>query len=171
MGSEMCIRDSGMYVMPGTHSKWLSVKDGGIEDYKTYMTGEIFGVIKAHTILGTLMAESEGSTEGFRLGALEGLNAGADLLHNLFHVRTMPLFGKISEDMTADYLSGMLIGAEIASGTSGFDGDVVTIVARGDLVDRYEAALELAGMKSRRAPDDIVARGHYEIAKSAGLLT
>lgn len=161
----------GMYVMPGTHSKWLTVKDGGIEDYKTYMTGEIFGVIKAHTILGTLMAESEGSDEGFRLGALEGLKAGADLLHNLFHVRTMPLFGKISEEMTADYLSGMLIGAEIASGTSGFDRDVVTIVARGDLADRYEAALELAGMKSRRAPGDIVARGHYEIAKSAGLLT
>ncbi|MFY0681677.1 MAG: 2-dehydro-3-deoxygalactonokinase [Thalassovita sp.] len=161
----------GMYVMPGTHSKWLTVKDGAIDDYKTYMTGEMFGVIKDHTILGTLMNGEATDDAGFRIGVKEGFSAGPDLLHNLFHVRTMPLFGKISEERTADYLSGMLIGAEIASGVREFEGDLVTIVARGDLADRYEVALEIAGMKSRRAPENIVARGHFEIAKSAGMLS
>ncbi len=161
----------GIYVIPGTHSKWLTVKDGGIEDYKTYMTGEIFGVITAHTILGTLMKDGDFSEDGFRLGVNEGLSVGGDLLHNLFHVRTMPLFGKISEDMTADYLSGILIGAEIASGTRDLDSSVVTIVSREDLADRYEIALACAGLESRRAQDNCCARGHYEIAVSAGLLS
>ncbi|WP_164659561.1 2-dehydro-3-deoxygalactonokinase [Tropicibacter sp. Alg240-R139] len=161
----------GIYVLPGTHSKWLVVKDGGIEDYKTYMTGELFAALKGHTILGTLMKDGEFSEEGFRIGVNEGLSAAGDLLNTLFHVRTMPLFEKISAEMAADYLSGMLIGAEISSGSSDIEAGQVTIVGRGDLADRYEIALSVAGHSSRRAPSNICARGHFEIAKSAGLLS
>ncbi|WP_282159345.1 2-dehydro-3-deoxygalactonokinase [Shimia thalassica] len=161
----------GLYVLPGTHSKWLVVENGGIEDYKTYMTGELFGAIKNHTILGTFMEEGPFNKEGFVIGVNAGLSAGADLLHTLFHVRTMPLFDKITPEMTADYLSGMLIGAEIASGTAGGGDQPVTLVGRGDLTDRYEIALSIAGRESRRAPENICARGHFEIAKSAGLLS
>lgn len=162
----------GTFVLPGTHSKWMIVADGRIKDYTTYMTGEVFGALRSHTILGTLMTDSRFDPDGFQLGVKAGLSTGSNLLHDLFRVRTLPLFGKISEDMTADYLSGMLIGAEIAAAASELaELESVTIVGRGDLSDRYETALSLAGVESQRAPDDIAARGHYLIAKSAGLLS
>ena len=162
----------GVFVMPGTHSKWITVCDGRIEDYATYMTGEIFGVLRYHTILGTLMVDGGFSERGFQAGVVAGLNAGANLLHTLFHVRTMPLFHKITEDMVADYLSGMLIGSEIQATKSNMSvRGPVTIVGRDDLADRYEIALQVSGLDSQRAPNDIVARGHFAIAKSAGLLT
>lgn len=163
---------AGMFVMPGTHSKWISVSDARIDDYATYMTGEIFAALRGHTILGTLMKDAAFQEEGFRMGVASGLRAGAGLLHNLFHVRTMPLFGRIPEEMTADYLSGILIGSEIGAATSALAPDtVVTIVGRNDLADRYGIALEVAGFTSTGAPENIVAQGHFEIAQSAGMLS
>ena len=49
--------------------------------------------------------------------------------------------------------------------------ETITIVGRSDLADRYEIALKKIGLGSRRAPNDIVARGHFLIARSAGLLS
>ncbi len=162
----------GVCVAPGTHSKWIAVADGRIEDFATYMTGELFAALRTGTILGALMSDGPFSEAGFRMGAEAGLNGADDLPHRLFHVRTLPLFGRIGQDMAADYLSGMLIGAEVrAAAGRGVQGGEATIVGRGDLADRYALALELAGLKSRRAPEDAAARGHFLIAQAAGLLS
>jgi 2-dehydro-3-deoxygalactonokinase len=162
----------GTYVLPGTHSKWILVENNRIVDYSTYMTGEIYGALRSHTILRTLMEEGSFNEEGFRRGVTSGLAAGINLLHELFHVRTLPLFGKISGDMVADYLSGMLIGVELKAASEAFGKDsAITIIGRGDLADRYELGLELAGLSCRKAPENIVARGHFLIAKSAGILS
>ena len=79
--------------------------------------------------------------------------------------------GKISKGDTADYMSGLLIGAEIAAATGEADDfGTLTIVGRSDLSDRYEIALGVAGIKCRPAPGDVVAKGHFLIARAAGLL-
>lgn len=161
----------GTFVMPGTHSKWVTVADGKIVDFSTYMTGEIFAALKDHTILGTLMTDDGFSEEAFAIGANAGLEGSSNLLHSLFHVRTLPLMGKIPKVATAGYLSGLLIGTEISAATrNGADVGAVTIVGRNDLSERYEVALRLAGLECRHAPDDIVAKGHFLIAREAGLV-
>ncbi|WP_424934420.1 2-dehydro-3-deoxygalactonokinase [Amaricoccus macauensis] len=163
---------AGCFVMPGTHSKWVEVDGGRIENFATYMTGDIFAALRDHTILKALMAEMSFQKDGFSLGVSSGLSAGCNLLHRLFHVRSLPLFNKIPAEMSADYLSGLLIGAEIAGGQTSMTGEgPVTIVGRSDLADRYEIALDIAGRESRRAENDIVARGHFVIARTAGLIT
>ena len=163
----------GVFVMPGTHSKWIVVRNGQIVDYWTYMTGEVFGVLCQHTILGTLMKDGPFSEQGFRKGVEAGRKAGSNLLNYLFHVRTLPLFDKMPEDMVADYLSGMLIGAEIQGIAPGLSLNEtgVTSVGSSDLVNRYEIALQVFGLKSQRAPEDIVAGGHFAIASAAGLIS
>ena len=163
--------NDGAFVMPGTHSKWVQVANGRIVDFSTYMTGEIFAALKGHTILGTLMTGDDFNEEAFEMGVAKGLDARANLLHNLFQVRTLPLMGKIPKAATADYMSGMMIGTEIAAATRDIsDIGTITIVGRSDLSDRYERALHIAGFACRRAPDDIVAKGHFLIARAAGLL-
>ncbi|MBO6552078.1 MAG: 2-dehydro-3-deoxygalactonokinase [Roseitalea sp.] len=171
IGASALGMSDGVFVMPGTHSKWIRVVDGRIEDYATYMTGEIFSALRGHTILGALIEDGPFSAEGFKQGVTAGLKERSSLLHDLFHVRTLPLMGKIAPTMVADYLSGLLIGAEISAGADRGNKDGrVTIIGRNDLADRYETALGIAGVDSRRAPDDIVAMGHFLIARSAGLL-
>ncbi len=162
----------GICVMPGTHSKWVTVRDGQIEEFETVMSGEVFEALRSHTILGKLMIDSTFSEAGFREGVLAGLDAGLKLLQSLFRVRTLPLFGKINEEEVADYLSGMLIGAEINGAVSGqVIDDPITIIGRGDLTERYAIALEVSGQKISRVPEDIAARGYFAIAAAAGLMS
>ena len=161
----------GVFVLPGTHSKWITVQNSQIEDYSTFMTGDIFAALRQHTILGALIEEGPFNQQAFKMGCGVGLAEGSNLLHDLFGVRTLPLFDKIDGNMVADYLSGLLIGAELQGADVASIKEIVTIVGRDDLADRYEIALGVAGLKSKRAPDDIVAKGHFLIAKAAGLLS
>lgn len=171
IGAQAFGLSDGMFVMPGTHSKWISVSGGLIEDFATYMTGEVFAALKAHTILGTLIEDGPFNPEGFAQGVRAGLLETSNLLHDLFHVRTVPLLGQMDGAAVADFLSGMLIGSEIkAAQLRGDTRGSVTIIGRSDLVDRYEAALKSAGIPCERAPDDIVAKGHFLIAKAAEII-
>jgi len=161
----------GDFVLPGTHSKWVRVSGGRIVNFATFMTGEIFAALLDHTILGTLAVKGPFLRKGFDLGVAAGVRDGASLLHDLFHARTLPLMGRIEGGMVADYVSGMLIGAEIAAAKARGDAtSEITLIGRSDLADRYEVALHAAGIGTKRAPDDIVAGGHLRIARSAGLI-
>ena len=161
----------GNCVMPGTHSKWVTIRDGRIVNFETFMSGEVFEALRSHTILGKLMNDSAFSEDGFRQGVAAGLDAGAKLLHTLFHVRTLPLFEKIEENKVEDYLSGILVGAEIQGVISSRSiDDPITIIGRDDLADRYAIALQVSGLQSIRAPEDIASRGYFAIAKAARLL-
>ena len=171
IGSAALGLSDGVFVMPGTHSKWVHVALGKIQDFATYMTGEVFASLKDHTILGTLMEMSDFDLSAFQKGVSAAQDRRANLLHDLFHVRTLPLMGKLKETETADFLSGLLIGTEIVAALKKNEAKRVTIVGRNDLADRYEIALQSVGISCQRAPDDIAAKGHFLIAQAAGLLT
>lgn len=161
----------GLFVMPGTHSKWVRVADGEIIDFSTCMTGEVFSALKEHTILGALMKEGGFDEGAFVAGVKAGFADASKLLLSLFHVRTMPLMGKISEKAAADYMSGLLIGTEIvAAMDEEEDPGMITIIGRSDLSNRYETALRSTGHRCGRAPENIAAKGHFEIAQAAGIL-
>lgn len=171
IGSAALGLSDGIFVMPGTHSKWVHVALGKIQDFATYMTGEVFASLKDHTILGTLMEMSDFDLSACQKGVSAAQDRRANLLHDLFHVRTLPLMGKLKETETVDFLSGLLIGTEIVAALKKNEAKRVTIVGRNDLTDRYEIALQAVGISCQRAPDDIAAKGHFLIAQAAGLLT
>ena len=159
----------GLFLLPGTHSKWAYATGGRIASFRTFMTGEVFGALKDHTILGRLMtagSDAEGFARGVREGAAVG-SAGA-LLNRMFATRTYGLMDKLSGAALSDYLSGLLIGAEIAEATRRSKG-AVTIIASPALAQRYTDALGLLGHQSTLAPDDCVAAGHWRLACAAGL--
>ncbi|RVU38227.1 2-dehydro-3-deoxygalactonokinase [Hwanghaeella grinnelliae] len=167
---------AGLFVMPGTHSKWISVCEGNLDRFDTYMTGEVFAVLKEHSILGRLMETGGGPmTGGFERGVSARLDSEASLLRHIFSSRTLALFDRLEPGEIADYLSGLLIGEEVRSAMRDFDGkddgdSSVTIVGSGALTDRYRVALALAGITAAPAPEDAAARGHFSIARQAGLI-
>jgi 2-dehydro-3-deoxygalactonokinase len=164
-------RQDGLFLLPGTHSKWAEVSGGRIVSFRTFMTGEVFGALKDHTILGRLMRAGASGSEGFARGVREGaaLGSAGALLNRLFATRTYGLMDRLADTALAGYLSGLLIGAEVAEATRQAS-STVTIVASAVLAQRYADALRQLGHESTLAPEDCVAAGHWRIARAAGMI-
>jgi len=165
-------KDDGLFLLPGTHSKWAEVHGGRIVSFRTFMTGEVFGALKDHTILGRLMRDSElPDSHAFIRGLSEGMrleSAGA-LLNRIFATRTYGLMDRLADTGLSDYLSGLLIGVEVAEATRQTSA-AVTIVASPALALRYTDTFRVFGREHILAPPDCVAAGHWRIALAAGLI-
>ena len=159
----------GRFVLPGTHSKWLTVEDGRITGFRTYMTGAVFAALRRHTILGRLMEDGGHDADAFARGVDQGTSSPADLLHGLFATRTLGLFGDLRPDALASFLSGVLIGAELASARSWLGGDPVVVIGASGLTDLYLEALTAAGAKAEAGHADCVAAGLASLASTARL--
>ena len=163
--------DGGRFLLPGTHSKWVLAKGGLITGFNTYMTGEIYAALREHTILGRLMAESAGDAASFARGVADGAREGSPgaLLNRLFGVRTAGLFGEIAAADLPEYLSGLLIGAEI--GDAGRrDSRPVHVIASDALAERYRSAAAELGITAEIVPSDCIVDGWMAIARLAGLV-
>ena len=160
-------------VLPGTHSKWALVEGGRIVWFATFMTGEVFGVLKEHSILGRLMAGDAPDEAAFARGLGYARTGPGGLLKRLFSARTLGLFDRLPASAAASYLSGLLIGSEIAEALpclpAGELGEV-TVIGDSALAERYRAAIEAAGLRARTGAADASARGQLLIARAAGLL-
>lgn len=164
-------QNDGLYLLPGTHSKWAQVNGQSITSFKTFMTGELFSMLKKHSILAKLIDQEKPSDDAFAKGVKWRLKKPITLLHNLFSVRTFPLFEQIDAEHIAEYLSGLLIADEILGAFDQLDKQsTVTVIGRDELATRYFKALQVIGIKATVVDQSMVAIGHYEIAKMRGLI-
>ena len=162
---------SDCLVLPGTHSKWATVEAGRIVGFATYMTGEVYATLKAHSILGRMMTGDAADPAGFAQGvaaARDDAGPPGRLLHRIFSARTLALLDRLAPHQTAGYLSGLLIGAEIVAAAP--PAGEVTIVANAGLAALYADAAAQLGIHVRLAPADCVAVGLLTLARAARLL-
>lgn len=109
---------TGLLCIPGTHSKWVNVEGGQVVRFSTYMRGELFAVLSAHSILVHALDAARAVTAqspAFRAGVTEAIAEPADLTAALFRVRAAQLLGFEQRSEGAARLSGLLIGMEIAA--------------------------------------------------------
>lgn len=108
---------------PGTHAKWALIEDGQLVRFQTAMTGEMFAVLTEHSVLRTdVPADDEAAFD-------EGVRAAGDgqaLAARLFSARARVVGDGAPASATASYLSGLLIGAEIAA--------LPSLLGAGDLI-------------------------------------
>lgn len=141
--------DAGIACLPGTHSKWVRLEDGRVEDFATVMTGELFSVLSRQSILRHSLGDRQAVSpaDGVFLRHVElGLSPKGGLAR-LFSVRAGSLLNGLTQDQAAAALSGLLIGTEIRDMAAlfGLSRGAVTIVGAGALGRLYAAALALAG--------------------------
>jgi len=167
----------GLFILPGTHSKWAWVEAGRIVAFVTYMTGELFAVLRGHSILGRMMPADGAMVHdaaAFADGARDGLSGGHELLHRLFGVRTRGLFGTLVPDAAPSFLSGLLIGAEVvaaqATGKIGHGASAAVLIGEATLCQRYADVLAMTGIATRRADADVTPRGLWRLARTAGMI-
>src|SRR5471032_2364566 len=73
--------------MPGTHVKWVAVEDGAVVQFQTALSGELFELLRKHSVLARDSGEVDGGCEAFALGLDYVRDSGTDLLHLLFSTR------------------------------------------------------------------------------------
>ena len=165
---------SSICVLPGTHSKWIWLDgQGDFQNFKTFMTGEIYSLLTQHSILGRLMEISESNDslnlDVFHRGVSLGIRGHAELMHSIFAARTAGLMGQLNATELPDFLSGILIGAEI--GSVSLDAvSKVHLLGEGGLCERYTQAFQQQGVSVVRVGENATTRGQWLLARAAGLV-
>ncbi|WP_293800946.1 2-dehydro-3-deoxygalactonokinase [uncultured Bosea sp.] len=143
----------GIACLPGTHSKWAEIRQGRITRFASFMTGEIYGLLRNDSILARL-AEAPSEADAVE-GAARGRAATArpgGLLNTAFAARTEVLAGRMAGGAVGPYLSALLVGQEIAGAEALFGrGQEIHLVADGALAESYGT-----GLRARNHPVRII---------------
>jgi 2-dehydro-3-deoxygalactonokinase len=178
IGATPRTESNSLFVLPGTHSKWVKVEQGRILDFRTFMTGELFSVLRSHSILGRLIQGEIHDVTAFERGvsvSAERANGSVvGIMASLFSVRSLGLFNQISGASLGSYLSGLLIGAEIRECIGlGFltERSTPILIGSPDLCNRYREALSIHGVHSEIELSEAAPAGLLSIARHAGVCT
>lgn len=163
--------------LPGTHCKWVTVRAGQIIHFLTFMTGEVYAALREHTILGrTMEAPTQPNDAAFARGVqVAGSQDGkTGVLSTIFSCRTLGLTGGLANTEQADYLSGVLIGHEVASLTalhSPQTSPLIVLCGESDLCRRYAQALEFYGFHGVQNAQHATEHGLWQLAMAASLVS
>ncbi|WP_429249403.1 2-dehydro-3-deoxygalactonokinase [Paraburkholderia sp. GAS333] len=165
--------------LPGTHAKWAVVQAGRIERFHTFMTGEVFAALREHTILGrTMVTPDRPDAEAFLHGVNIAREKGqAGVLATIFSARSLGLTGQLPGQKQPDYLSGLLIGHELAGldavlaqQQDSLAGQSLRLIGNEALCERYRLALAQFGCTQTELVKQATERGLWRVASQAGLV-
>jgi 2-dehydro-3-deoxygalactonokinase len=150
-------RGRHLLCLPGTHSKWVLMKEGVISEFLTAPTGEVFAVLQDHSVLVRDAPQAANSVGGdsFEQGLAEfNRFPQAQLLHRLFECRARRLSGELAPQAAAAFLSGLLIASDVAGALRALPqaiaGHTVHLIGSPELTALYARALEHHGYASAR---------------------
>lgn len=157
--------DDATLVLPGTHSKWVTVRGRRIEGFSTFMTGEFYALLRQHSILARTLAPQDGALDeaAFDQGVEHALTGGS-LLGTAFSTRTLSLFGRMAEQALPSYLSGLVIGEELRAQAPA--GGTVVVIGAPALTQRYKRALAQTGISTLNVGAEATWQGLWAISQT-----
>ncbi len=164
------LADDACVLMPGTHAKWVQLRHGAVAGFRTRMTGEVYALLRSHSVLARLMSSDD---TGWHADAFDaGVDAarrsdGGDLLGQLFAVRTLGLTQRWPATALSDHLSGLLIGHELVCGLRRAHGPLA-LVGEAALCERYVRALHVLGAAPACVRGNTAHAGLWQLGVQAG---
>ncbi len=139
---------SGVVCLPGTHSKWVKVRDGRVTAFQTFMTGELFALLSQQSVLRHGMQGDAGhlDQQAFDSGLQAGAGQAQRLVGALFGLRAEGLLAGLGPVAARSRLSGLLIGEELAALDERWRGQQVCVIGDGESAERYRHALDTLGV-------------------------
>ncbi len=137
-----CELTQGVVILPGTHSKWVELRDGAVASFATFMTGELNALIRTHSSVGALLKSPPNASDlpAFNLGVNYARAGAASWLHDLFVLRASVVSGHKREDEISTVLAGWLLGCEFAAGLSMYPNtNHVSLIASANVLPWYTA--------------------------------
>ena len=154
---------SGIICLPGTHCKWVRIALGQVQQFDTYLTGELFSIVRQHSILLHDLESGDVDVEqpAFAKGVSTGFEETTPLLTSLFRIRATSLL--LDRDPVANlaFLSGRVLGEELRSATRKIEKtEKIQLVGGSSLTKLYARALSLVGREvDLHSGDDLVRLG------------
>lgn len=136
----------GVFCLPGTHSKWVQIEGGKICEFKTFMTGELFGLLTQHSVLRFCTKSTEWDDAAFLKAVEATIFDPSGLTAKLFSLRSSSLLGGPSREVLRAQLSGLLIGAEIATMRKIWGNRDLVIIGNRENSRLYQRALAACGL-------------------------
>lgn len=156
---------TGVFVLPGTHSKWVQVRDGRVQSFATFMTGELYALLRQHSILARMMPDTDGALDDAAfLRGVQQAQASGSLLRSAFSARTLALFERLPAPSLPSYLSGLVIGEELRLRDAAPEG--VVLIGNPALTHRYALALQSLGCAARCLGPEATWRGLWAFAQT-----
>ena len=176
-GRQARIAEDGIAVLPGTHSKHVRLRHRQITGFRTYMTGELFDVLSAHSLLRASVQPTDGAPSITLLepAAREAFVAGvrassvSGLAGSLFQTRVRTVLQNVPSTVNRWFLSGLLIGSELVDLLAQEPDAPVLLAASEPLNVAYRAAFEILGVGDKLSvlpPEEMSlasVRGHHAL--------
>jgi len=139
-----------VFCLPGTHAKWVVVIDGAVTQFQTALSGELYELLRRHSVLARDGGEVDAQNPAFMLGLdFARSNRKADLLHLLFSARSRVVTGEMAKSDASSYLSGLILGKDIATAQSLLDlKGPVQLICTPSLAALYGRALNAYDIES-----------------------
>jgi 2-dehydro-3-deoxygalactonokinase len=167
-------RSDGVFLTPGTHSKWARVIDGRLIEFRTYITGEMFNLLRQSGTLAQLMTGDAEDEAAFARG-VRATGPDTELLNRVFSARSLTLFGRLEGKELASYLSGLLVGTEMRDALAAWPDlgrSGVTCIGSRGMLARYGACAKLLGLDLQGIDNkDVLPAALFWIGQQAGLVT
>ena len=159
----------GITCMPGTHSKWVSFNGSTINYFATFLTGELFALIKTSSSIQPVIQHEDFDQDAFKEGIRLSRSPGG-LSHHVFSIRSRLVAGESSCGAHASYLSGLLIGAEINAGLTLCPVEHrINLIGNTSLLSQYGMAFSLFDVATTSMPSDQASvRGLWKLAGISG---
>ena len=176
------VAEDGLVLLPGTHSKHVRLQQRQVTSLQTFMTGELFEVLAAHSVLRSSVQTSDGAPgstllerdarDAFAAGVRESSDRG--LARGLFQTRVRTVLQAATPVSNGWFLSGLLIGSEVTD-VSGLEATVPILLAAAEPMSAaYQLAFETLGLEKRLVavpPMEMAlasVRGHLALRRSFG---
>jgi 2-dehydro-3-deoxygalactonokinase len=145
-----------VFCLPGTHAKWVVVGNGAVTQFQTALSGELFELLRRHSVLARDSADVDPQSAAFALGLdFARANRKTDLLHLLFGTRSRVVTGEMAKSDAGSYLSGLVLGKDIATAMALLEIDgPVQLICTPALAALYGKALATYDVKSAAIDGD-----------------
>ena len=132
---------NGSICLPGTHSKWVEIKNNNIIKFKTFMTGELFEIISKNSVLiHSVKAEKIDKME--LLKSVDEILQKPELFSNaLFQLRADDLINSKGPTIYKSRLSGYLLAIELLGSMEFWKNNDIILIGNQDLIEMYQFIL------------------------------
>ncbi len=144
----------GVLCLPGTHTKWVQVSAGEVVSFQTFMTGDMFAALSAHSVLRHSVQTDGWDAKAFTAGVDDAVSRPEKLAARLFSLRAEGLLHGMPPATARARLSGLLIGAELAAARPYWLGQAIAIIGASSLSTSYANALAGLGVTATIADGD-----------------
>ena len=135
------INFDGSICLPGTHSKWVNLNSYNIQEFNTFLTGELYEIVKKYSILKHSLNTTRLEDEIVKSAANLIIENPSLISNKLFEIRAENLLKNSNQISNNSKLVGYLLGIELSGSRTYWEDKDLVIIGSSNLNKYYEIIL------------------------------